>query len=71
MAGDDNPQFKTHAQQYETVSFLGVARIEKLNRVLVVKSRARFLNRNAVLAGTRLFLASVPFDIPWSNTIWI
>ena len=58
MTDNENPRLEAHTEQYETVLVFRMVGVEKLDRVLIVKGRARFFEGNTMLGGIGLCLLS-------------
>lgn len=67
VTNDERPQSKTQAQQKKAIFVFRMIRVEELNRVLVIKRRSRFLERNAMLLLIRFVLSPVPFETQVAN----
>ena len=62
MTDNENPRFEAHTEQNKTVLGFRMVGVEKLDRVLIVKGRARFFEGNTMLGGIALCLPVIPFE---------
>ena len=62
MTYDQETQFETHTEHDKPIFPLGVVRIEELDRVLIVKHRLRFFERDSVLPSIERGLFPIPLE---------